>query len=455
MIETTADLTRFQLENHQGDWIVHAIPEFSDRHPAAYPWPCILFIRNTLTGKTYYYSFSHPDSGPKIDDLVFCEILRSMPNRKWALDKKMFDQLISTSNVCDANLLSWMQKNEIFEVSEYETTAHYLIRKNANGNARLNLVIPLLKHKEAFEDLADDLTNLIEGYEPDLAFVRFNDLIIGTLGKLEKHGIFVDRDLFLRNFGKHHEEDIDKNNLIYTQYHPYHLSGRPSNTFGGINYSALKKKDGTRSFIKSRYKDGKLVLIDYKSYHPHLLSSLIDYKFQIDDAYSFLASQYFNKSLVQIDEYDINQSKKITFEMLYGKIKPQYLHIKFLGQVQDLIEELWRKFNACGFVETPVFKRKIYKSWVKDMTPNKLMNYILQSYETERNMGIIKLMMDRIRDRKTKIILYQYDSVLLDFHKDDVCIMDDIKNIMDYKNYPISISVGNEFNNMMEMPMQH
>ena len=249
--------------------------------------------------------------------------------------------------------------------------------------------------------------------------------------------------------------EVDHLGEGYTQYHPYHLSGRPSNTFGGINYSALKKKDGTRSFIKSRYKDGKLVLIDYKSYHPHLLSSLIDYKFQIDDAYSFLASQYFNKSLVQIDEYDINQSKKITFEMLYGKIKPQYLHIKFLGQVQDLIEELWRKFNACGFVETPVFKRKIYKSWVKDMTPNKLMNYILQSYETERNMGIIKLMMDRIRDRKTKIILYQYDSVLLDFHKDDVCIMDDIKNIMDYKNYPISISVGNEFNNMMEMPMQH
>jgi len=37
---------------------------------------------------------------------------------------------------------------DVLELSEYDTPAHYLIRKNAAGHERLNLVIPLMKHKE-------------------------------------------------------------------------------------------------------------------------------------------------------------------------------------------------------------------------------------------------------------------------------------------------------------------
>jgi len=253
-------------------------------------------------------------------------------------------------------------------------------------------------------------------------------------------------------FGEDHKKDVNKDNIIHTQYHPYHLSGRPSNTFNGINYSALNKSDGTRSFIKSRYGAyGKLILIDYKSYHPRLLSNIVDYKIPADDVYAYLASHYFNKSYENVDEYDISNSKQITFEMLYGGIKPEYLHIKFLKKIQDYMDTLYETFNNCGYVETLIFKRKIQKEFASDMTPNKLLNYILQSHETERNMDVIKNIFNAMENRKSKIVLYQYDSILLDFHKDDVNFIDIIKETMDYKNYPLTISIGDDFHDMKKM----
>ena len=51
--------------------------------------------------------------------------------------------------------------------------------------------------------------------------------------------------------------------MEWTQYHPFTTTSRPSNNFGGVNYAALNKDDGSRDRFVSRFEGGKLVQFDY------------------------------------------------------------------------------------------------------------------------------------------------------------------------------------------------
>lgn len=450
MIETISDLTRFQLENQQGDWIVHVVPENSRCH-SVIACPSILFIRNILTGKTYYFAFNHPDSHPEFEVLMFREILRSIINRKWALDKKSFDQMVDAPNVCDANLVSWMQTNEIFEITEYETPAHYLIQKNAAGYDRLNLVIPLMKHKEAFEELAEDFTNLLKGYEPDLTFTRFNDLIIGTLGELEKQGIFVDREMFKERF------DIDPGygGIVRSQYNPYTATGRPSNHYEGVNYAALNNTDGTRKCFRSRYgKDGCMVVLDYTAFHPRIISRLTKYDVSITtDIYEYLAKLYFHKKTV--DETDIANAKTLTFRQVYGGVEDKYAHIKWLGNLKFFIDEQWEHFQSKGYVLTPFFKRRITSKHISDPNPPKVFNYILQAVEGELSIPKVKAVLDYLGGMQTKAILYVYDAIVLDFYKPEgMGVIKDIQTIMSFEGrFPMKAYMGETYQDVKRIQL--
>ena len=53
------------------------------------------------------------------------------------------------------------------------------------------------------------------------------------------------------------------------------------------------------------------------------------------------------------------------------------------------------------------------------MHPAKLMNYMMQSLETARNILILKEVLRYLQNKKTKLVLYTYDSFLFDFSKED------------------------------------
>ena len=445
MIETTDDFARFQLENQQGDWIVHAIPESNDQHSAVRV-PSLIFIRNILTKKDYYFAFNHPDSRPEFDSLKFSEILKTASNRKWALDKKSFCHIVEGNNICDANLVVWMKDNETFEESEYETSAHYLIHKNAAGHQKRNLVIPLMKHKEAFAEMADDLMKYLDGYEPDQAFIRFNDLIIGTLGELEKQGIFVDGNLFEKRFGQRPNTD----GYAFSKYNVYTATGRPSNIFNGVNYAALNQSDGTRKCFCSRYgNDGCMVVLDYTTFHPRIVSHLVKYPIPTDmDIYAYLAKLYFHKK--EVDETDIKNSKVLTFRQFYGGIEDKYLHIKYLANIKQFTNEQWALFNSRGYVETPFFKRRITAKHISEPTPEKIFNYLLQGVEGELAIPKIKEVLGYLRDKKTRVVLYVYDAILLDFYRGDGSkTLHEIWKIMNFNGrFPIKTYMGETYDDM-------
>ena len=446
MIETTGDCNRFQTDNVQGDWIVHIVPVEDGQHPANNR-PSILFIRNILTGKTYYYAFDHPDSKSDVTDSYFiAECLLKQKNVKWALDKKAFCQLLNLPGVRDANLCGYLAKNEIVEEIDFETTAHTLVRRNASGFTELNKAIPLLKHQECFDDMCDVIKKMVKKFPVDDSFIRVNDIILSALGEIEKNGIYVDTGLF----AKHFESAPNKDGLVFSHYNIYTSTGRPSNSFGGINYAALNHTDGSRQCFVSRFgEDGRMVVVDYTAFHPRIICALTNYDIPITtNIYEYLAKLYFNKK--SVDDTDIKNAKQLTFRQFFGGVEKEYTHIKYLSNLKMYIDFQWDFFRKNGYVESPIFKRKITDKHITDPNPPKVFNYILQAAEGEVAIPRLQLVMDYLRNKRSKAILYTYDAILYDFHKDDgIDVLDEVRRIMSIDGtFPMKTYIGSSYHDV-------
>lgn len=448
MIETDQDVTQFSAENTEGDLFLHIVPKEENAHPAT-TFASILFIRNISTSKTYYFSMDHPDSDPSVCEDWFINVLDRMPNKKWVLDRKTFRQYLYMANLLDANFVGYLKENTILELPDYDTPAHFLVRSNSFGHGRVNLSIPLMKHLEVFDELADDVAKMLKKFEIDVAYTRFNDLIIGTLGEMEREGIFVQRHLFEQHF----EIDPGQKGIVHSQYNVYTSTGRPSNRFGGINYAALNQTNGSRKCFCSRYGgDGRMVVIDYTAFHPRIICALTKYPIPIEtDIYEYLARLYFQKK--DIDETDIKNSKQLTFRQLYGGVEDKYAHIKYLANLKSFIGEQWEFFQKNGYVMTPFFKRKITEHHIKDPSPTKVFNYILQAVEGEIAIPKLKSVQEYLKDKRTKAILYTYDAVLYDFHKDDgFQTLEDIRKIMSFDGtFPMKTYIGETYQDVKLM----
>ena len=80
------------------------------------------------------------------------------------------------------------------------------------------------------------------------------------------------------------------------------------------------------------------------------------------------------------------------------------------------------------------------------MNPQKLFNYLIQAYETERNIKAIEKIENILKDFESKLILYTYDAFLFDCKKTEVkSIRDKIESILDF---PVKMHIGNNYDDM-------
>jgi hypothetical protein len=428
--------------------ILHVVPTDPYVHPAV-SVSAILFIYDTATKKTYSIAFNHQDLKCPVSMDSVVKDFNNHNADKWAFDKKALIQTLPINGLYDTNLLVFLYHGKLIEQETHETVAHRFIKRNQHGFKAINRAIPLVKHLETFEKMVVEFLSLVKGCNRDNGYKKENEIIIETLAKLEAGGIYVNPNCFR----KHFEAEIYDGNLVYSQYNIYTSTGRPSNHFQNVNYAALNKENGSRKCFVSRFgQNGKMVLIDYSAFHPRIISYLTDFHIPVDvDLYQYLAELYFGRK--NISEYDLEEAKKITFRQLYGGVEEKYEHIKYFSNLKSFMYRNWHAFKQLGYVETPLFKRRITNQHLLDPNPPKLFNYILQATETEIGIPVLKDVMDYLKSKQTVPVLYTYDSVLFDFCKDDGSqTLMDIATIMKMGDkFPIKIYAGDSYNTVQQI----
>lgn len=259
----------------------------------------------------------------------------------------------------------------------------------------VHMIIPKNKHRE--QEAIN--SRVLAGMPKAICEETYIDRIAPLFEAIENNGIFT-------TTGTEH-----------SKYNLYTLTGRPSNTNNGVNYAALNKDDKSRARFISRHESGVLVEFDYDAYHLRLIAGLIDYEFSEPSVHSHLGKMYFDTNNLTNEEYE--ESKRISFRVLYGGIPKEFENIEYFRKTKTYIFELWDNYNERGYIETPIFGRRFYKKNYEDMSPQKLFNYLIQAYETEKNIEVMEKIQALLKDRKTKLVLYTYDSFLFDVAPED------------------------------------
>jgi hypothetical protein len=123
----------------------------------------------------------------------------------------------------------------------------------------------------------------------------------------------------------------------------------------------------------------------------------------------------------------------------------QYKDLEFFQKVQVYTDNLWKEFEEKGLIECPISKHRFEKDKLSEMKPQKLLNYLLQNLETSMNVHILWEIIRLLRNKKTKIVLYTYDSFLFDVDKEED-VLNEIKELFNKYKLQIKICYGSDYN---------
>ena len=326
----------------------------------------------------------------------------------------------------------WVSFEENGKPFIFNEVVESVYRGYRNDFKELNDCVPLMKWYEILKTIPNINTRK-EWY------TKYTSAI-NTLGRLEGAGVKVVEEKFIDSFN-FNPQYIKRNGIVYTQYNPYTTTGRPSNRHLNVNYSALNKSDGTRECFISRHPKGTLIQFDYESYHIRLIAKMVGYEFpKGETAHQHLANLY---------GCDYETAKKITFTYLYGGLDDNAREIPFFQKVDEYIKKLYQSFVISGKLTTLLYKREIPFSRIEGGNEQKVFNYLLQSLETEINYMKIGEVLEYLRGRMSKMILYTYDAFIIDTHPiERENILNDIKEIMEKGDFPVRIEEGENYNNL-------
>ena len=418
ILENSNELESFQKLYQQQDSIVIPISSDTNKHPVEDDL-CLLYVQ-MMSGEEFILPFNHSETLnidiPNLDS----------DTKKYTYDKKKLTHFISLNNVIDVNLSHYMKTNQPLVVDDIETSAHYFFNMRHYKKRNINKVIPVLKHLEYCRNLSKILREVIETAS-DSDNMSYNNEVLDNLSYIEQNGIQTE------------------SNLVYSEYNIYTSTGRPSNRFGGTNFAALNKKDGSRKPYVSRHKAGVLVEMDYDAYHLRLIGDRIGYEFEDGSVHEHMAKLY---------GVDYNEAKSLSFQYLYGYIPDDIKNNnEYFNQVSTYISNIWNEYKSNNFILSDIYSKRIYRKNLTDMNANKLFNYTIQLMETENNMKALSELIPKIKDYKSKLILYNYDSFLLDFNMEDgLDYLKEVKEILEQDSkYPVKVSWGLNYHEMKDI----
>jgi hypothetical protein len=408
LIEDLEQLKVFYNSGYK-EAFIDVISSNSKNHPIVND-VSLVYLRPIDASKGYILSVNHSESTSlNIDDI------RAVLNKfdvLYTLDKK--------------ELLHYFPIKALYDINTPPTTyirpttqTHELYYRKYSDNKDLNKIIPIVKHYEICEQIYGDLKDNINKDKTKYDEF-FNDRVSVVFNAIERSGIQIHKPTFEEYFHK-----IDSQQ-VYTQYNLKTTTTRPSNKFNGVNYAALNKENGCRkSFLP---KNDKFIEMDISAYHPTLASKLINYEFPTSDIHQHFAELY---------KVDYKKAKELTFKQLYGGVFKEYKELEFFSKIEEYVSGMWHLFDVQGYIECPVSSFVYTKEGLDNMNPQKLFNYLLQNAETSTNILVLWDIFRILRGNKTQIVLYTYDSILLDVVDEEVEVLEEIRGV--FEKYKLNI----------------
>jgi hypothetical protein len=410
------------------------IPIFSD--PFLHPLHndnelSLLYVRHWGDREGRMICINHPDCG---ESESIDEIKNDHTHFYVTPDVKKLKHIFPNTRLIDVNYLSWKDKNLPLDLENIRLNAYDFFHSKYYNVKNLNEIIPFSKHKEYCDKVFDKMK---ESFSSVCDYEYHTD-VTKTFHLIEKNGVKVTDnvcDIFDIRVKKHISDG-----KLYSQYNLWTTTGRPSNSFGSVNFAALTKEQKNAFIPENDY----LVEFDYDAYHVRLIGSLIGYKFPQASVHEYLA-RFYNCSY--------EESKQVTFKILYGGITEGIAKsIPFFKKTKEYTNKLWKKYNRDNYIETDIYKRKLTKQNYSDMNRSKLLNYLLQAYETECNIKTIIKLQEYLDEKKTNLILYGYDSFTFDFNKSDgVEILTEIKEILERNGHLTKAKAGSNLGNLQSI----
>jgi hypothetical protein len=437
IVETKEQLQQLFIEE---ECYINVIPLSDNYHPILSE-VSLIYYKPRFT-KGIIFPINH-NEGFQLDVNLVKEFILKHKEIK-VLNKKQTSHLLGeeflSEKVYDINILSLSISTIPPYIQDCETLIHTQFYQKYGDKPYVNSIIPIPKHYEKQEKIYQKIEQWVLK-TPETNF--YNNEYIKVFYDIEKQGIALDPAAFTMNFNVKQPKFNIKDNKIYTQYNLYNFTSRPTNSFNNINFAALNKDNGQReAFIPQ---NDILFEFDYEAYHPRILAKLIGYKFGKESVHEYLGKMYFKTDTLTEEQYQA--SKELTFKQLYGGVFEQYKDIPFFAKVKQYTDKIYQNYISLGYIEL-IGGRKLFN--IENPTPQKLLNYIIQSGETFYNIGSISLVQKYLATKKTKIILYTYDSVLIDYNREEGReILKEIKHILESSfGFKVRVKYGINYNSL-------
>ena len=188
------------------------------------------------------------------------ELLRQLECNIYAPNKKAIWHLFSEDCLIKDLQSGGHYNRHKFPSDDFHVPLTIRNMRNIHSDRRnLNDVVPISKLLE----IADSLHKEYSPFKDhDGKFI--NNVSSEVYAQIESTGVKVNDTLFIKHFGweaiKH-----TKDRYAFCNYNLYTKTGRPSNSNGTVNFSALNKSDGSRTAFISRFDVGSLVQFDFDS----------------------------------------------------------------------------------------------------------------------------------------------------------------------------------------------
>ena len=396
-----------------------------------------IYIRPIKSDYGYIVPINH-DEGFNVAKERIYGILNSA-STLYTLDKKNLLYHFNLQEAIDLSLVYSMVKYDRLEYSRENNTLNYFYNKFRDFK-NINQLIPISKLYESCEKVYDQVKKVIEIDIPR-GFDFYNKTATNVFYLLEQSGIGIYYEQFNEVFNPRNPLYNTQNNSVLTSYNLYNGTSRPTNAFNSVNFAAIPKSDRHRKCFRPT--GDYFVELDFDGYHLRLLSEQIGYTLSSESAHNQLAKHYFGTEDITEEQY--LKAKQINFQAIYGKIPEEHKNLEIFQKIQQYIDGMWKTFEKDGVIYNPISDKPFSKS-LKEMHPAKLMNYMMQSLETARNILILKDVLRYLQNKKTKVVLYTYDALLFDFHKDEGKeTLEDIKEILESGGkYPIKFKYSKD-----------